>query len=101
MLNVGTAADFKKNEIRSFKSDNHEICVVRIENELYAFQNSCPHQHMPLDMGMMKDHWVVCSFHGWLFDVRSGECGVSPSCRLRTYQVTVENEQVLVNLESE
>ena len=88
--------NFKENELRSFKVDGNSVCAVNVNGTVKAFKNRCAHQNMPLHTGMIKDNWIVCSFHGWLFDMDSGECGVNPSCSLPIYKVNIKDEKVYI-----
>jgi nitrite reductase (NADH) small subunit len=97
-FHLGKVADFKNKELKAFKFENYKICAVRIDKEIKAFRDVCPHQHSPLHMGFVQDNWVVCSFHGWLFDMDSGDCGVNPNCKLAIYKVSVDNQDVFVEI---
>ncbi len=75
--------------------DNH-IALFQIEGELYAINHVCPHQGGPLADGIMVDDKVVaCPWHGWEFDITTGE---SPSheANVDTYKVKQENGKILV-----
>jgi phenylpropionate dioxygenase-like ring-hydroxylating dioxygenase large terminal subunit len=41
---------------------------------------------------------LVCPFHRWQYDLRSGRCTTDPSYRVRAYEVTVKDGRVLVEL---
>ena len=96
MIYLDDVENFKPEELRMFKVEGNSVCAVNVGGKIKAFKNRCAHQNMPLHTGFIKDNWVVCSFHGWLFDMDTGECGVNPSCTLSIYKVTIENEKVYV-----
>lgn len=59
------------------------IFVVRWENQLKAYLNSCPHIGMPLDWTPDKffaadDRHLICATHGALFLPEDGLCVVGP-----------------------
>jgi nitrite reductase/ring-hydroxylating ferredoxin subunit len=39
-----------------------------------------------------------CAWHGWEFDIETGQALVDPRVRAQTYPVTVEEEQVVVSI---
>jgi nitrite reductase/ring-hydroxylating ferredoxin subunit len=39
---------------------------------------------------------VTCPMHGWEYDVRTGANTINPAARLRTYEVRLDGEDVLV-----
>src|SRR6185503_18849454 len=54
--------------------NEREIALYNIDGEFYAIQNSCPHKGAPLSEGILCDRVIECEWHGWQFDLRSGEC---------------------------
>ena len=96
---VGKKSDFKNHEIKSFEFDENKICVVLHDAKLHAFQNTCPHQHMPLDMGLIRDNTVVCTLHGWKFDLETGRCESNPTCNLPIYSIETEGDEIFVQVE--
>ena len=50
-----------------------------LQGRPFALQDACPHRGMPLSGGRFEDGQVECSYHGWRFDARSGQCQLIPS----------------------
>ncbi|HEV2826868.1 MAG TPA: Rieske 2Fe-2S domain-containing protein, partial [Pyrinomonadaceae bacterium] len=55
-----------------------ELALFNINGEFYATENSCPHKGAPLAEGILCEHVIECDWHGWQFDVRTGECLTVP-----------------------
>jgi nitrite reductase/ring-hydroxylating ferredoxin subunit len=49
-----------------------EVGLFRVEGEIHAMENRCPHAGDPLSEGILDGPIVVCAAHGWEFDVRTG-----------------------------
>lgn len=92
-----------------------EIAVFRVDGELHALANFCPHQSGPLCegelTGTMKanyddDAWrydetedvVVCPWHGWQFEVKTGKNPQTDRYRVPTYEITEDEEGIYVEL---
>ena len=45
----------------------------------FALRDTCPHRGMPLSVGHFDGEVLECSYHGWRFDVASGQCRAIPS----------------------
>ncbi|MBV9183539.1 MAG: Rieske (2Fe-2S) protein, partial [Acidobacteria bacterium] len=45
----------------------------------FALRDACPHRGMPLSSGRLEGEQLECSYHGWRFDVHSGQCRLIPS----------------------
>ncbi len=90
------------------------IGVFNVGGEFFALRNRCPHQGGPLCLGRLggfvtattpgeyeysrEGEILQCPWHGWEFDIRSGEFLVNPRIRARTYPVTVENDAIYVHV---
>jgi nitrite reductase/ring-hydroxylating ferredoxin subunit len=56
--------------------------VVEVEGELAVHSATCPHRLGPLDAAPLENGQVICPWHGYRFDVRSGR-GCEAAHRLR------------------
>ena len=52
--------------------DGRPLCVLRLEGELHAFDDACPHRQWPLHEGKLVGGILTCRAHTWEWDVRSG-----------------------------
>jgi nitrite reductase/ring-hydroxylating ferredoxin subunit len=84
-----------------------EIGVLNVDGVLFAIRNRCPHQGAPLCKGPLLHsvEWsppanysrgerllVQCPWHGWEFDLRTGQSWFDPDrWRVRRYDVEIEN----------
>ena len=55
------------------------VIFTRAGGALRAWLNQCPHQRLPLDGGEVRQDGdgnctLVCPWHGWEFDAKSGAC---------------------------
>ena len=76
-------------------SDNRELALYNVNGEFYATDNFCPHKGAPLAAGRLCHHLIECDWHGWEFDVRTGECLTMPET-VYIYKVVVEEGLVKV-----
>lgn len=49
------------------------VCLVRLDGELRAFDDACPHRQWPLHEGRLVGNVLTCRAHTWEWDVRTGE----------------------------
>jgi nitrite reductase/ring-hydroxylating ferredoxin subunit len=49
-----------------------DVGLFRVDGEVYALENRCPHAGHPLSEGALIGAVVRCRAHGWEFDVRTG-----------------------------
>jgi nitrite reductase/ring-hydroxylating ferredoxin subunit len=75
------------------------IVLINFNGALTAFRNSCLHQDMPLHAGYLaRDGVLLCPWHNWCYDVKTGACLTAPGAQLEQYPVRVEGERVWVNV---
>ena len=77
--------------------DGTQVALIRHRGDVYALENVCPHQGGPLGEGKVEDGCVFCPWHGWQFDVETGE-HAQGLARATTFPVTVEDGEVYVSL---
>jgi nitrite reductase/ring-hydroxylating ferredoxin subunit len=56
--------------------------VADVLGELVAYPALCPHQLGPLTHSPLENGTVKCPWHGYVFDVRTGDCLSGQTCRL-------------------
>src|ERR1043165_7242049 len=50
------------------------LAVTRAGSAVYACDDTCTHQGGPLSGGKLVGGRLVCPWHGWTFDARTGVC---------------------------
>lgn len=89
---------------RTFVSvDGKEITVLNVDGEYYALRNFCPHMEGPVGRGPVESGdcdtpRIACPFHGWTFDVDTGETDLDNKKRLTTYDVKVVDDEIRVDM---
>jgi nitrite reductase (NADH) small subunit len=77
------------------------IALFHAENQFHALDGICPHQGGPLGKGRLSGCVVTCPWHGWQFDVRSGQHQASAALHHPTYPVKVEEGAIWIDLPPE
>ncbi len=76
------------------------ICLARSQGSVFAVGDLCSHADVSLSEGDVEDGHVECWLHGSLFDLRTGKpTGLPATKPVPTYAVTIEGDDVLVELE--
>lgn len=73
------------------------IALFRVNHQVFALNNVCPHEGGPLADGFVEGETVMCPLHGWTFDLRSGRA-LTGSKGVECYPVRIEEGRVLVEL---
>lgn len=118
-VNIGPASEFEDPGRKIIGFESFEVAVFKLGGEFYAYLNHCPHMGGPACQGKMiakveeviaedrtskgmafsktKMH-VVCPWHGFEFDIRTGRHPANPRARLRAMKVAVSDGDVIVTV---
>jgi len=72
------------------------ICIANVNGEYCALDNVCPHEGGPLGMGFVDGTKVVCPWHGWQIEAKTGAADGGGS--IKVYPMRIEGEDVLVGI---
>lgn len=78
----------------------HRIAVFLAGDRVYATSDVCLHTGGPLADGQVIDGCVMCPWHGWVYDLETGQkvVGSRSSGDLPVYRVVVEGDEVKVEI---
>ena len=118
-VNIGPASEFADPGRKLVGFENFEVAVFKLGGEFFAYLNHCPHMGGPACQGKMiakveeiiaddrtskgmmfsksKMH-VVCPWHGFEFDIRTGIHPGNPRARLRKIKVAVTDGEVVITV---
>lgn len=80
---------------KAFDVRGTPICVARIQGEFAALNNECPHHGALLSEGTIENGRVVCGWHGWSFDPKTGAELRNPLGGATVYPLRVDGDDVL------
>jgi nitrite reductase/ring-hydroxylating ferredoxin subunit len=81
--------------------DGKPIALFKVDGDVYALDDSCPHAGSSLGMGRQDGAFVTCRAHGLCFDVRTGRMrGVAGLCA-RTYRVQVVAGDIAIEMDDD
>jgi len=76
--------------------DDIDAVIVRFNEQVVAYVNRCAHMQMPVDKGLVEGHILTCPWHGYQYDLKTGECRTVPGLRLDPVPVRLEGGSVWV-----
>lgn len=91
----------KKSELPDIDSANEftvgdrTICIAHVNGEYCALDNVCPHQGGPLGMGFVDGSKLVCPWHGWQIEAKTG-VAEDGAATVPVYELRIEGDDVLV-----
>ena len=96
-IDVGAAGEFPPGVHHAAEIDGYAVTVVRLAQELFAFEDRCTHDDGPLADAPIEGTEVICPRHGARFCLRTGEALTPPAYEpLRIFAVREHAGRVLV-----
>jgi nitrite reductase (NADH) small subunit len=85
------------NEAKEFTCGDKTICIANVNGEISAMDNICLHRGGPLGQGVIEDGKVICPWHGWVWDPKTGAAGPM-GAKVAVYPVKIEDGDVLIEM---
>ena len=116
---IASADELDEGDHLVVEIEGREIGVFKNDGEFFAYANWCPHQAGPACEGSITgtlestydrdalEETVVycregevlnCAWHGWEFDLKTGECLSRDGMQLAAYPVRVEDGDILLTV---
>ena len=75
------------------------LVLVRVGDQVHAIGDVCSHQGGPLSQGKLSGARLACPWHGWMYDVRTGQCLLpTRGAAVPSYPVRVEGDAIWVEV---
>lgn len=98
-VKVAKKDELPPGQVREFHANGKLVALCNVAGTLYAFDNTCLHRGGPLGQGVLNGDVVTCPWHGWQYNVRSGEAMFNPAIKVQTYEVKLEGDNIFVGFE--
>jgi nitrite reductase (NADH) small subunit len=98
LVTVARANDVPPGTARVVEAGDRELALFNVDGQFHATQNECLHLRGPLGDGELDGPVVTCPWHGYQYDVRTGENEFDLALHLETFEVVVEDGDVKVAL---
>src|SRR5512142_2338068 len=98
-IEVARATEVPVGRARAVTVGGRTIALYHTARGFFATDNVCPHRGGPLAEGDVIGDEIVCPWHLWSFDIESGVCPGNAEVRVKTYEVSLEGDRILVRVE--
>jgi nitrite reductase (NADH) small subunit len=118
-IEVGPASSFKPRDRKVVEVNGKEIGVFRLGDDFFAWENVCAHAGGPVCQGKVINRVeeriapdkrslgfkfsaqqvnIVCPWHGYEYDIRTGCHQGNPEVRLKAVPVSVKDGSVYLEV---
>lgn len=97
-IRIATVTECPPGTAKELVAEDRIVALFNVDGQFHALDGVCPHQGGPLGQGMLSGCIVTCPWHGWQFDVTTGQHQTSQSLVHPSFPVKVEDGEVYVDL---
>ena len=84
--------DVEEGKSKPFTVDGTHVAVFKSEGSYHAVDNRCPHMGYPMSEGTVRDGVLICHWHHWEFDLKTGGCFLTTGDDLKSFPVEARDD---------
>ena len=96
-VKIGSLAALPPGSVMEVILGEDTYAVCNHNGELHALSGICAHAGGPIGQGALQDGVVICPWHEWAYDCRTGENDFDPSIKLDRFAVKTEGDDILLD----
>ncbi|MEX3929209.1 non-heme iron oxygenase ferredoxin subunit [Paraburkholderia sp. BR10936] len=98
-IDAAALDDIEDEDVMRFDHGGRTFAIYRVEDQVYASDGLCTHEHVHLSDGLVMGHVIECPKHNGRFDVRDGKPLCAPVReKLATYPARVEDGRIYIEV---
>ena len=101
LVRIASLSQLTPGTVAQVEAGGNEYAVCNVNGTVYALDGICPHAGGPLGEGALHDHIIVCPWHAWEYDCRTGENDFDPDVKVATFPVRIEGDEVLIEISAD
>lgn len=91
--------DLPVGESTEVVAEGRVFALFNVDGTFHVLDGVCPHAGGPLAKGALLGRVVTCPWHGWQFDVTTGQHQLSDSLCQPGYDATVVDGMVVITFD--
>ena len=97
-VKVGSLAKLEPGTVMEAEVGGNTYAICNVGGELHAYDGVCPHAGGPLGEGAIHDGILVCPWHGWEYNCRTGVNEFDESVKLAKFPVKAQDGDILIDV---
>jgi nitrite reductase/ring-hydroxylating ferredoxin subunit len=90
--------NFDQPFIKRVKAGDKSICLVGYNDEVFAVSAMCPHAGGDLSEGWCNNEKLVCPYHRYSYDLRTGKGSKGQNDYINTYPVEIRDNNIYIGV---
>lgn len=97
-VKVASLTALPPGDVMQAEVGGNSYVLCNLDGELYAYDGICPHSGGPLGQGNLVGNTLVCPWHAWEFDCRTGVNPYDDSVALASFPVKTQGDDILIDV---
>ncbi|MDA4128238.1 MAG: Rieske 2Fe-2S domain-containing protein [Thaumarchaeota archaeon] len=97
-VKVADAAEIDEGKSKTVVVEGRTVALFKVNNEYFAINNPCLHRGGPLGEGELDGFEVICPWHGWRYNLRTGSLSLIPTLKEKVYPVKLVGTSIFVEV---
>lgn len=98
-VQVATKSQIPPNSAIGIEVEGKFLALVNLNGEIFALDDTCPHEAGPLSDGEIVGEEITCPWHHSRFNIRTGRVTMDPAEEdVATYKVRLVGDAVEVEI---
>lgn len=86
--------------LEKVKVNGKDVCLVGYEGKIYAVGAECPHAGADLSGGWCSQGMIICPFHRYSYDIKTGKGHSGQNDYIDSYPVKVKDDGIYIGMDS-
>src|SRR4051812_46882258 len=86
--------------IAKVKAGRKNVCLVGFEGDIYVLSSVCPHAGADLSEGLCVKGKIVCPYHRYTYNLKTGKGGEGQNDFVETYAVNIKDDDIYIGVKS-
>lgn len=97
---VASVSEIAPGQIRGVDVGATKLVICNYQGQIHVLDGVCSHARGPLCRGELDGRYLVCPWHGWEYDVETGQCEIEPTLSQKKFAVKIDGDTILVAVDS-
>ena len=85
-------SDVEEGKSKPFTVEGTHLALFKDNGSFHVVDNRCPHMGYPMSEGSVRDGVLICHWHHWEFDLKTGGCFLTAGDDLKAFPVEVRED---------
>jgi nitrite reductase/ring-hydroxylating ferredoxin subunit len=97
-VKVGSLSALPAGAVMEAQVGDGTYAVCNAAGEVHALDGICPHAGGPLGQGALHGTTLVCPWHAWEYDCRSGANEMDEGLQVAKLPVKIQGDDILIDV---